>query len=262
MRRVVVNDALAAPLARDASRSIHIPGRQIGDPAVSILVYHRFAPTVTDAMTVRTATFRWQLEYLKHHHHPIVPLRAVVSYLLGQSPAPPSGAVVITADDGHRSVYTEMLPIVRAYDLPVTLFIYPSAISNASYAMTWEQLEALHRTGLFDIESHTYWHPNFKTEKQKLSPSAYRASVQMQLVKASTVLENRLGVHADLLAWPFGVYDDELIGMAREAGYSGAFTIERRFVTSREPIMALPRFLVTDTASGRNFTSMLPQESR
>lgn len=229
---------------------------------VSILVYHRFAPAVNDAMTVRTATFRWQLDYLKYHHHPIVPLRAVVSYLLGQSPAPPSGAVVITADDGHRSVFTEMLPIVREHNVPVTLFIYPSAISNASYAMTWEQLEVLHRTGLFDIESHTYWHPNLKAEKRKLSPNAYRASVQMQLVKANTVLQNRLGVPADLLAWPFGIHDDELIGMAREAGYRAAFTIERRLVTSHEPIMALPRFLVTDVASGRNFTLMLPQEGR
>jgi peptidoglycan/xylan/chitin deacetylase (PgdA/CDA1 family) len=82
---------------------------------------------------------------------------------------------VITADDGHESVFTEMAPLVREYGVPVTLFIYPSAISNAPYAMTWEQLAALDRTGLFGIESHTYWHPNFKTEKRRLSAGAYRA---------------------------------------------------------------------------------------
>lgn len=225
-------------------------------------MYHRFGPVVKDAMTVRTATFRWQLEYLRQHHHPIVPLRTLISHLLGNAPAPPPGSVVITADDGHQSVFTDMLPAVREYHVPVTAFIYPSAISNASYAMTWEQLAALHRSGLFDIQSHTYWHPNFRTEGGRLSPSAYRAFATVQLVRSRTVLEDRLGVRADLVAWPFGIHDGELVRIARDAGYIAGFTLERRVVTSREPIMALPRFLVTESASGRHFTSMLPEKTR
>lgn len=255
------HDRPAAPRHRETRRSLQAATAAFDGPQVSILLYHRFGSAVTDAMTVRTETFRWQLDYLRQHHHPIIPLRTLIAYLLGQSPAPPPGAVVITADDGHRSVFAEMLPVVREYNVPVTLFIYPSAISNASYAMTWEQLDALHRTGLFDIQSHTYWHPNFKTERRRLSPAAYRAFAAMQLVKAKTVLENTLGVEADLIAWPFGIYDDELIGLARDAGYIAGFTLERRIVTSGERIMALPRFLVTDRASGRHFTSMLPREN-
>src|SRR5262245_1222166 len=112
----------------------------------SILLYHRFGPVVHDEMTVRTATFRAQLDYLKQHGYPIVPLRTVVSHLLGKGPAPPPRSVVITVDDGHASVFTEMLPLVTEYRIPVTLFIYPSAISNASYAMKWDQLASLQRT--------------------------------------------------------------------------------------------------------------------
>jgi peptidoglycan/xylan/chitin deacetylase (PgdA/CDA1 family) len=155
-----------------------------------------------------------------------------------------------------------MLPLVREYRVPVTLFIYPSAISNASYAMTWAQLDVLHRTGLFDIQSHTYWHPNFKTEKRRLSPTAYRTLATMQFVKPRAVLRDKLGVEADLIAWPFGIYDDELIQMAGDAGYVAGFTLDRRLGTGREHIMALPRFLVTDSASKRNFAAMLPREHR
>jgi Polysaccharide deacetylase len=50
----------------------------------------------------------------------------------------------------------------------VTLFVYPSAVSNAAYALTWEQLRELQATGLVDIQSHTYWHPNFREEKRRL----------------------------------------------------------------------------------------------
>ena len=257
--------AMAAVLvmaAAGAASSTQPAKGTVDRPRVTILAYHRFGATVKDAMTVRTATFRWQLSYLRQHHHPVIPLGALVSYLLGHSPAPPRGAVVITVDDGHESVFTEMLPLVREYQVPVTLFIYPSAISNASYAMTWEQLDPLHRTGLVDIQSHTYWHPNFHAEKRRLSPTAYRAFASLQLVKARSVLESRLGIETDLIAWPFGICDDELIDIARGAGYTAGFTIERRLVTSHERIMALPRFLVTDSASGRLFASMLPQEAR
>src|SRR5450756_1904357 len=107
-------------------------------------------------MTVTTAVFRDQLKFLKDQGYTIIPLNQLVAYLLGKDPPPPSRAVVITADDGHRSVFTDMFPLVRQYNCPVTLFIYPSAISNATYALTWDQLREMQSSGLFDIESHTY----------------------------------------------------------------------------------------------------------
>jgi peptidoglycan/xylan/chitin deacetylase (PgdA/CDA1 family) len=213
-------------------------------------------------MTVRTSTFRRQLSYLREHGYPIIPLRTLVSYLLGHSPPPPPRSIVITADDGHQSVFTEMLSVVREYDVPVTLFIYPSAISNASYAMTWGQLDSLRSTGLFDIQSHTYWHPNFAIERRRLSPAAYRTFVTMQMLKSRTVLRDTLGVEADLIAWPFGVYDDELLDLARGCGFTAGFTLDRHLVTSDARVMALPRFLITDNASEKTFASMLPPEEQ
>ena len=156
-------------------------------------------------MTVRTATFRWQLDYLKQHHYPIIPLRALISYLRGQGPPPPPRSVVITADDGHESVFTDMLPVVREYHVPVTLFIYPSAISER---LVRDDLGAARRSCIARvcsiIQSHTYWHPNFKTEKRRLSPTAYRTfaydAIRQDRGPCST---DKLGVEADLVAWPF-----------------------------------------------------------
>ncbi|MDA8114600.1 MAG: polysaccharide deacetylase family protein, partial [Acidithiobacillus sp.] len=73
---------------------------------VPILLYHRFGPVVRDAMTVRTVVFEAQVEYLKSHGYQIVPLKEVVAYIRGVGPPPPPHSVVITADDGHQSVYT------------------------------------------------------------------------------------------------------------------------------------------------------------
>jgi peptidoglycan/xylan/chitin deacetylase (PgdA/CDA1 family) len=238
-----------------------IGGARASEGRASILVYHRFGSDVADSMTVRTKTFRRQLEYLREHGYQVIPLRMWVAWRLHIGPPPPARSVVLSADDGHRSVFTDMLPIVREFHVPVTLFIYPSAISNAAYAMTWDQLRILTATGLFDIQSHTYWHPNFAVEKRRLPPAAYRAFTLRQLTRSKEVLQQRLGVNVDVIAWPFGVYDEELLQTAPDAGYVAGVTLDRRVSTASDPIMALPRFLVTDAASGREFAALLPSES-
>ena len=225
--------------------------------SVPVLVYHRFGPVVADGMTVTTPVFEAQLKWLQENQFTVIPLRTLVNYLLGVGPAPPPKSVVITADDAHKTVYTEMLPLVKKYKIPVTLFIYPSAVSNASYAMTWEQLKEVQQTGLFDLQSHTFWHPNFKREKKKLKPADYQKLVDTQLKKAKAVLEKRLGTPVDLLAWPFGIYDDFLEKEAARAGYVAALSIDRRNASKSEAIMAQPRYLMVNGNGVKVFAAIV-----
>lgn len=230
-----------------------------GNPLPPVVVYHRFGAVASDGMTVRTSVFAAQLEFLKENNVTVVPLRKIVDRVRGGTEPLPDKAVAITVDDGHRSVYTEMLPLVQRFNIPVTLFIYPSAISNASYALTWRQLEELRQSGLFDIQSHTYWHPNFRQEKRRLAAGAYRDFVRMQLVKPRQILSRRLGKSADMLAWPFGIYDDELIAAAGDAGYVAGFTLDRRHPSPTDRPLALPRYLITDAVSLREFQRLLAE---
>lgn len=239
-----------------------IPAEAARQVAVPILAYHRFGPTVADSMTVTDDTFAWQLRYLKERGYTVIRLHTLVDFLRGAGPPPPPWAVVITADDGHRSVYSDMLPLVRHYQVPVTLFIYPSAISNASYAMTWPELAELIHTGLFDVQSHTYWHPNFNHERARLTPSQFDAFVHTQLAGSRQVLERRLGIRVDLLAWPFGIYDEDLMARAAASGYVAAFTIEGRPLGASDRLMALPRFLMTDADRGAAFARLLDERPR
>jgi len=236
------------------------PAATAGRVAVPILVYHRFGAAVTDSMTVADDTFAWQLQYLKDRGYTVIPLHDLVDFLRGRGSAPPPRSVVITADDGHRSVYSDMLPLIKPYGFHVTLFIYPSAISNASYALTWPRLAELIHTGLFDVQSHTYWHPNFHQDKKRLAPPQYDAFVHMQLAKSRNVLESRLGIHVDLLAWPFGIYDDDLMARAQAEGYVAALSIERRPATSADPLMELPRYLMTNADRGPAFGELLKDQ--
>jgi peptidoglycan/xylan/chitin deacetylase (PgdA/CDA1 family) len=212
-------------------------------------------------MTVTTAVFESHLEYLRKNGYTVIPLRQLVNYYFRKGPPPPKKSVVIVVDDGHKTVYTDMLPLVKRYRIPVTLFLYPSAISNASYAMTWDQLREIKKTGLFDLQGHTYWHPNFKQEQKKLNPSDYEKFVEIQLKKSRERLKKELDVNVDMLAWPFGIYDDWLIAKAAESGYTAAFTIERHHAGNFENIMKIPRYLLNNADKGKVFERMLERNA-
>jgi len=211
---------------------------------IPILCYHRFAPQIKDEMTIKTSELSKQLAWLKENGYTVISLDDAVRYFKGYKEKIPDKPVVITVDDGHKSVYIEMLPLVKHYKVPVTLFIYPSAISNAKYAMTWNQLHELEKTHLFHVESHTYWHPNFMKEKKKLSNEKYDKFITMQLAESKHILEEKMGHEVKYLAWAFGIYDEELQNKAKEAGYHAAFTIERKHANSDQPMMALPRYMI------------------
>jgi len=232
-------------------------GANPGALNVPILLYHRFGPVVSDGMTVTTPIFESHLKYLKDNGYRVIPLRQLVDYYLNKGPKPLPKSVVIVVDDGHASVYRHMLPLVREYGVPVTLFLYPSAISNASYAMTWDQLKELKKTGLFDFQGHTYWHPNFKKDEKRMSQSEYEKSVDLQLNKSRTKLEKELGVGIDMLAWPFGIYNEWLMGKAKEAGYVAALSIEARHATAGDTIMKLPRYLLVNADQGKVFEKIV-----
>ena len=238
------------------SQTFALAQEKVGVP---VLCYHRFGPKVADSMTVTTPVFEAQLKWLQDNGYTVIPLRTLVNYLRGQGPPPPPKSVVITADDAHKTVYSDMLPLAKKYKIPVTLFIYPSAVSNphAPYAMTWEQLYECQKTGLFDMQSHTFWHPNFKKEKKKLNPEAYQKLVDTQLVKSKASLEKRFGGTVDILAWPFGIYDAELEKSAEKAGYVAAFSIERRLANPSEAIMAQPRYLMVNGDGIKNFEAIV-----
>jgi peptidoglycan/xylan/chitin deacetylase (PgdA/CDA1 family) len=139
----------------------------------------------------------------------------------------------------------------------MTLFVYPSAVSNAAYAMTWTQLADLQASGRFRIESHTYWHPHLLRERRARAPADFERFATHQLVASRERLRQQLGTHPTLLAWPFGMTDDGLMSLAARLGYDASFTLGNRAVTRDDELQALPRYLVTDALGAGELTRLL-----
>jgi peptidoglycan/xylan/chitin deacetylase (PgdA/CDA1 family) len=221
-----------------------------------ILAYHRFHPLKTGYTTVTTATLESQLHWLTEHHYTVVPLKSVVD-TVDRTAHPRPDTIAITVDDGHIPVLTILFPIIVIYHIPVTLFIYPSAISNASYALTWDELKEMKSSGLVDIQAHTYWHPNFRKEKARLGSADYNRLVMSKLVRPKAVLEQRLGSPITLMAWPYGIYDQDLEQAAAKAGYSASFAYAGGAALPGNDAFAIPRIPAANYVHGEAFAALL-----
>lgn len=224
---------------------------------IPILCYHNLNPIKPGSMNMTPKKFESQIKWLKDNGFTIIPLKEAVAYLQGKRESLPAKSIVISADDGWESVYQYMFPIIQKYQVPVTLFIYPQTISNGKNAMTWDQLKELQQTGLFDIQSHTYSHPNFKQDKRRFSADHFEKSVQTELVNSKQILEKKFGIKVTFLAWPFGIYNSYLEQEAVKAGYEMAFTIDYRTATKKDRAMAEPRFMIIDSQSMKTFTGIV-----
>ncbi|MGD0639370.1 MAG: polysaccharide deacetylase family protein [Roseiarcus sp.] len=229
---------------------------QAAEPGAPILLYHRFSPGVPGSTTVTTPAFEEQLSWLAEHHYTVARLASVVAALRSGAPLDPQ-TVAITVDDGRRSQYTEMFPIVLRYKVPVTLFVYTDAVSYEPDALTWDEIEEMLKSGLVDVQSHTCSHPDFDRERARRSALDYEAFVAEELALSKKTLEERLKRPVEFLAWPYGIVDRDLERAAAAAGYSAAFAVEDRPARADGDLFAVPRITISDADRGERFERLL-----
>jgi len=229
---------------------------------VSVLTYHRFDPVQANASTVvTTPVFATQMDWLQTHHVRVLRLREVVDIVEHKTPAITETAVAITADDGWRSVYTQMFPIIRKLNLPVTLFINPPTIGHGGAYLTWAQIDEMRASGLVEIEAHTQTHPNFNDQRAYLTPAAYTAFMDREIAGSRTDLLSH-GDSGAFLAWPYGINNPALQDAASRAGFHAAFALGSRPVLADSPLFALPRYQVYNTDNAARFAAIIAGQPR
>jgi peptidoglycan/xylan/chitin deacetylase (PgdA/CDA1 family) len=248
--------AAAVALAAFATAAAVASAVPAEGPGAPILLYHRFGETPAASTTVTDATFEEQLTWLSTHGYTVARLADVVAALRGGAPLAPQ-TVAITVDDGRRSQYTEMFPIILRRRVPVTLFVYTDAISVEPDALTWGQIDEMRKSGLVEVQSHTCSHPQFARERERRGAMDYEAFVARELGQSKARLEERLKAPIAYLAWPYGVFDPQLEQAAAKAGYAAAFVVGGRIARPSDDPFALPRMAVLDRDRGEAFRRLL-----
>ncbi|MDZ4722494.1 MAG: polysaccharide deacetylase family protein [candidate division Zixibacteria bacterium] len=185
---------------------------------IPILCYHYFGidqstqPGIKDedrAYITTQALFEEHLKFLKVNGCTAVSFSQIEQYGKGAG-ALPAGPVILTIDDGHKSVLEIAAPLLKQHDWPAELFVIPTRVGKTGY-LTWEELAILNRAGI-SSQSHGLTH--------RLLNRLSRSEIGNELSESKKCIEENLESRVSAFAVPMGGYPFCLQDIARDAGYS------------------------------------------
>ncbi|MBU4260746.1 MAG: polysaccharide deacetylase family protein [Proteobacteria bacterium] len=209
-------------------------------PGVTVLIYHRFDESRYPTTNVSAERFREQLAYLMMNHYQVISLADLVSAIEHKTPLPDK-AVVITIDDGYRSVYDVAWPILQSFGYPFTVFLYVKGVDSGSKAyMTWDQVREVQKQG-GDFQDHSYSHYRLIERPKGLDDAGYRAWIRDDLQKGAQILEKNLGHKAQFLAIPYGEYNTIVQQEAKKLGYEAIMSQDPGSISLETDLNSIPR---------------------
>jgi peptidoglycan/xylan/chitin deacetylase (PgdA/CDA1 family) len=216
----------ATPTPRAANVTITGP-RSLPVP---ILTFHHVHvppdPSSTDKYFYDDpGVFARQIRYFADRGYTAVTLRQVFAFWRGKGSLPKK-PLVITFDDGYRSVYTNAAPVLAKYHWPAVLNLISSWLGPHSSELTTGMVRTLVKRG-WEVASHTVSHPDLT----KLSA----AELRHELVASRQRLRALFDVPVDFVCYPGGAYDARTIAAARDAGYIGGLTCNYSLARRTKP---------------------------
>jgi biofilm PGA synthesis lipoprotein PgaB len=279
--------AFALAFAATAAERAPAPG------SVLVLCYHDVREDVrevADPYAVDAAELASQFAWLRAHGYRPVGLDDILAARRGER-ALPERAVLLTFDDGYRSFYTRVYPLLRLYGYPAVLALvgrwldtpagervaYGEAGLPRSDFLSWDEVREMVRSGLVEIASHSYdLHRGIRGNPQgNLQPAAvtraydpqagryedeaaYRARVRADLERAAALIERETGRRPRAIVWPFGAHSGATAAIARELGMPVGFTLEEGWNGPAQPLAALRRSLLRFNPALADFAAAVP----
>jgi peptidoglycan/xylan/chitin deacetylase (PgdA/CDA1 family) len=229
-----------------------------GESGATVLIYHRFDEDKYPSTNIDTARFREQLEYLKSHNYTVISLQELVDSLHHNSSLP-ARSVVITIDDGYRSVYEKAWPLLKEYGFPFTVFLYTKATENKHWNyLTWSQVAEMKAAGV-DFQDHGFAHEHMAFRPSGLNMTQYRDWIRADIELSNRLLSEKLGEKPRFFAVPYGEYNQILLDEIRSLGYEAILLQDPGSVSNETDSFAIPRepILGTDWSTMQHFQRVL-----
>lgn len=185
-----------------------------------VLMYHHMVPEGQNcnAMTITPGKFRADLDIiLAKGYTPVLPGELAAGAPLPEKP------ILITFDDGYRSNYDLVYPILREYGVKacISIIVLMPDLPTDNFC-TWEQLREMTDSGLVEVGSHSYRLHNLGEDKGNYekdgtngverrpgeSDGDFQARVLDDIQKSHDRIAAELG-SVTCFAYPFGCTDPD-----------------------------------------------------
>lgn len=146
--------ASAAVLLCRALRLLEQDAPPVGDSVqVPVLMYHDVS-YLGYGYSKTPEIFQQQMRELKDAGFHTIFFSQLVDYVENGTPLP-SKPIVITLDDGYRTNYEYVYPILQELNMKAEISLIGGAMQYASWGLKWEQVQEMAESGLVCFQAHT-----------------------------------------------------------------------------------------------------------
>jgi peptidoglycan/xylan/chitin deacetylase (PgdA/CDA1 family) len=217
----------------------------------AILMYHVVDEPYPDGSILRKETFRQHLDYLTNRAEIVD-----IPQIYDTDCQPPIDQIALTFDGGYSDFYHTILPLLREYEVPATVFTPSERIGMnnekndeaASWVnwfdfMTDKQVKELVTEPLITIGNKTLTH-------EYTLPELSKEECEWEVVEGKRQLEERFDIDIDRFCFPCGDFDKYSLEVVKEH-HDYAVTTQPNFVNEDSDPLRLPRFTAdwTDVAT-------------
>lgn len=212
---------VAVPLKPTNSSSVYVDGYRV----LPILCYHQFTKNAVmeNQLEITADAFETQMLYLLANDFRILSF-AEAEQIIRQGKPIPEQAVVITIDDGYRSIYDVAWPILKKHGIKATLFIYTDFIGGGK-ALKWSQIQEMKQSGLIEIESHGKSHASLSRLPEDEDAASYQARIESEIKGSNAAFKKYLGTPARYISYPYGNTSTTASSIVKSTGYALAATV-------------------------------------
>ena len=172
---------------------------------LTIVMYHYVRPIKESKFPgikgLELEGFKRQLDYLSENFS-IVSTEEVVNATKYATPLP-KDACWLTFDDGYKSIITNVLPIIKKYNIPIIIFLCPDLFNKDGY-LNQDDLNKLQKSGLVDFGIHGYKHTYYGNHSIKKFKNDFEKSIKW--------FNDKLNINfPKYFSFPYGSYNNEII---------------------------------------------------
>lgn len=223
-----------------------VPALSVNKSAqIAVLGYHQFTTgKSTGQMVLNIDRFREQMQSLKDARVTAITMSDFLAWRRGEKPIP-DPAVVITMDDGWKSVYALAFPILKEFGYPFTIFLYKNFVNGGGKSLSTAEIKEMMAAGC-EVGSHSVSHPYKGTIDSMFRRSAENgeAFLRKEMKDSRQFFEDLLAVKIPTYAYPGGFFSLREQEIGREAGYEAMFTVNPAKVTWDTPAAAIGRYII------------------
>ena len=202
-----------------------------------IFMYHKFDVPKFPSTNINPDQFQSHLDEFKLPKYNVLELEYIIDTIINDGELP-AKTIGISVDDADKSFLTYAWPRFKEKQIPVTLFVNTSTISNNNKNyLNWDEIRFLKSQGV-TIGAHSHDHEHMI----KLSINEIRE----QLEKSNKKFLKELGEIPSLFAYPYGETDNRIINLLKEYKYKVAFGQHSGVVNETSNLYYLPRFSLNE----------------